>query len=202
MSLKLDLAQTVVIGRFNPYIIAPAWLVNEGVCDETADTDERSDGDDYLDASPAPMAFELGGYEWEAGFDRLAVSASDPGQDCGAMAVAVLERLHHTPVEAVGNNFVFICDLATWADRPTPGLTGAGSFPPPTEARWVGLYRENGERIEVELTVVPNKVVVVRLNFDCRVDGSADAQRAAGEFRNDYARAARMVRDLFRIEVP
>lgn len=202
MPLTLDLAQTVVIGRFNPYIVTPAWLVAEGVCPES-EADDPLEPDDS-DDGPSTRAFDLGGYEWEVGFGRLAVSAWEPARDCGRPAAAVLDKLTHTPVEAVGHNFTFVCGSLTWGSRPMPQLSGAShSDRRPVETRWVGLYREaDGERVEVELTAVPNEVVVVRLNFDRRVPDGKSARDAARRFPTDYARAGRLIQELFQIDVP
>lgn len=194
--LALDLAQTVVIGRFNPYIVTPTWLVEQGIC---GDDDLADDTDDFLD--PDEPAFGLGGYEWYVTMERMTVSTGRRDLDCGQMAARVLRKLPHTPVEAVGHNFIFACSAAQWGGRPVPAL-GSEARRPPLESRWVGRYRENpGETVEVELTVLPNQVVVLRLNYDLRVT-TGEAVEAAGQFSQDYARAALMIQDLFQIAVP
>jgi hypothetical protein len=198
MTLALDLAQTVVIGRFNPHIITPAWLLNpkHAICSEQ-EAEEQPEPDSYDDGAE----FVLAGFEWEAGFDRLAVSAFQPKKDCGEKAAAILKQLPHTPVEAVGNNFVFFCELAKWGDRPKPGLIGAAVQPAAAESRWVGTFDEGGKRLELELISTP-EVIILRLNFECRVDDTAQAQKAASEFAADYERARKRVQELFRIDLP
>ena len=196
--LSLDLAQTVIIGRFNPYIVTPSWLVDQNVC-AAGNGDFPSLEEQYDDSE----AFNLGGYEWEVSFEKLAVSAAIVGRDCGSMAGRVLAELPHTPVDAVGNNFIFVCDAKIWGERPGPRLGAAGADPQPAESRWIGLYRHpNDLSVEVDLTVVPGQIAVLRLNYDRRVTTEAEARVATDQFGSDYLKAGELIRQLFQIGVP
>lgn len=203
MKLSLELAQTVIIGRFNKFIVTPGWLAEYDVCTEGTEGDEADadydEPDDFLDES----TFHYGGFEWEVGTNRLGVSSARGGVDCGKVASRVLRFLSHTPVEAVGNNFIFYCTVEQWGLRPSPFLTGKGGGPVPSHSRWVGAFpNRDGASVEIDLTVIPKDLVVLRLNYDRRTANSRQACEASDRFLHDYDDARRLVAELFQIELP
>lgn len=196
-SLTFDFAQTVAVGPFNPHIITPDWLVDEKVAAG------RPDDYDSFPSFGDDDGFVLGGFEWEVSLSRLAVTSREPGGDCGAKAAEVMGKLQHTPVRAVGNNFVFTCSPAEWGDRPVPKGPAAPPGLTPVDTRWVRLFRiERAVPVSVEVDLLHSpQVVVVQLNYDRRADGSKGGRAAANEFRNDQAHARGLIKHLFDIEV-
>ena len=198
MKLTLDLAQTVIIGRFNKYIVTPGWLSDYKVCPDGDDAD-YGEPDYFLDES----TFSYGGFEWEVGANRLGVSSGLGGVDCGAVASRVLALLSHTPVDAVGNNFILYCSADDWGSRPRPLLTAEGVNPVPSQSRWVGAFPSRaGASVEIDLTVIPKALVILRLNYDRRTANSQEACEASDRFLHDYNDARILVTDLFQIELP
>lgn len=199
MPLTFDLAQTVAAGPFNPYIITPEWLFREKVCDES----ERTDF--FSGMLAEGTAFTTGPLEWEVDYRQLAVSASSDA-DCGKAVAGVLNLLHHTPVEAVGHNFHFSCEVAELpaAARPQLGPKDIGAFSNAAQFRWVGVFRGEAVTTEVTLALVPEEGVVILFNHDRRTskaDRNQEAIVAAKKFRDDLRKSVALLKDLFNLEL-
>jgi hypothetical protein len=206
--LTLELAQTVAIGAFNPFLISPDWLVKYKVCPDAV-VDLR------LVAIGGGASFRLGRVLWEVDNQRLVVSSSEPGLDCGEMVSRVLTLLPHTPVRAVGHNFHFSAARDQWGDRPSPALGGKGleDFDSIKQVRWVGLFQRDEVRIEVTLAYEADAVAVLfnhHRNMDLEQtrraetanDQIAQAMAAANRFGCDSRASCELLRTLFDVEMP
>jgi hypothetical protein len=208
VSLALELAQTVAVGPFNPYIVTPEWLIRFKVCDEN-EANKFTPGM-ATDGTGAMVtdgtAFQIGGFEWAVDYRRLMVSAARIESDCGQKVAVVMGLLPHTPVKAIGNNFHFVCSLKDWAGKPWPQL-GAREAPPITGVqhfRWVASFDRQGANIEVTLLIAPRaEVVAILFNHDRRTDpqNHETAVEAAKQFKADYNQSGQMLRDLFGVEL-
>ena len=203
MPLTLDLAQTVAVGPFNPYIITPEWLLRYKVCAE----------DEAADFFPGMLtdgtAFTIGALEWEVDYRRMMVSSrtirTREGETCGDKAAKVMRLLNHTPVEAVGHNFLLTCDLKDWSGKPLPQLGSRmiGEFPDSRQFRWIGAFTRQNVPIEVTLAVVPTEGVAVRFNHERRTNPQdcGAAVTAAEQFLNDFRISKQMLGELFQVEL-
>lgn len=104
MAVQLISRNTVVRGEFNRAIIVPRWLVAQEIL---------PDGEVEFavsDAADQPRQFRFAGFMWNVAHDRLVIAARpdiDVEADTGSVAAKVLRILIHTPVTAVGHNFLF-----------------------------------------------------------------------------------------------
>ncbi len=91
-------------------------------------------------------AFTIGALEWEVDYRRLMVSSPSiyikEKETCGDKAAKVMKLLCHTPVEAVGHNFHFSCDLKDWTENALPqlGSRSVRDFPDARQFRWIGAF--------------------------------------------------------------
>lgn len=102
MPFKLTAKNCVVVGHFNAAIIKPPWLVKQGIL---------PDGEMQLslsDRPEAPRVFKFAGLDWQVGPTRLVVSPVSPDGVNPAVPVGqILRKLPHTPISAIGHNFIF-----------------------------------------------------------------------------------------------
>ena len=208
MPLTLELAQTVAIGAFNPYVITPEWLVRFGFYPTNEDAEVR----------PVLLgegsAFEFGCVQWQVDNQRLSVTSSDRSVDCGATVSRVLSLLPHTPVKALGHNFHFSATRQEWGGRPAPALgrRGLDDFEDAEQVRWVGAFRRGETRIEATLAYEADAVAIL-LNHHRTMnselarraataeDQIAQARRAAERFRDDFETSRELLRSLFEMEL-
>jgi hypothetical protein len=107
-------ASIVILGRFNPAIISPAWLVMKGLLGE-----QESHGVSEQVIVPQLSVFTASWLRCETSDDRFSVSAEDPleYQRLRDVAIGVLDALPETPVVALGMNRYFhfrYADMTTW----------------------------------------------------------------------------------------
>lgn len=201
MALNLQLAQTVAVGPFNPYIITPNWLVRWNVLREQD-----------VNIRVAPLidgaAFRFDRLEWQVDPRRLIVSSEtlndNQGHNTGYYVCQVLSLLPHTPVQAVGHNFHFASSLDDWGSRPLPmlGQHSLEDLEQAEEVRWTGLFQR--EQVRVQMTIGrSHKEIVVLFNFHHKTDPQAiePAQEAARLFLSDYESSKKMLRQLLSQEV-
>ncbi|MHC4698783.1 MAG: hypothetical protein ACYTFA_18800 [Planctomycetota bacterium] len=102
MPFELTGRNIVVRGDFNRAIIRPKWLIRQGILPE-GDVEFA-----VSDAADMPRLFKFAGFQWTVAHDRLVVKPIVPDEgDPGPTVARVLEILEHTPVSAVGHNFIF-----------------------------------------------------------------------------------------------
>jgi hypothetical protein len=196
VALSLEVAQTLALGPFNPYIITPEWLVKTQVCE---------DQEVEIQFTPISqgVAFSFEEVKWQIDFRTLLVASRT--KNCGELVARVLERLHHTPVRAVGNNFHYACGMEHWGDSPLPmlgakGRDALGQFGTVDQTRWAGvLFRD---KVRVEVTVAQSEAgVAVLFNFHRDTKDSAEAQAAAHCFDTDKQASRELLEGLFHQKV-
>ena len=102
MPFELIGRNTTVRGEFNRAIITPKWLAKQEIVPRGDFSIAVSDGADM------PRLFKFAGFEWMVAHDRLIVKSIEPrDDDPGPKVAQVLNVLHHTPVVALGHNFLF-----------------------------------------------------------------------------------------------
>lgn len=196
MALNLEKTQTLAAGPFNPYIITPEWLVNNGVCEEQ---------EVELRFTPMQqgMAFSFKDVQWQIELRMLTVASRKA--NCGELVARVMDKLLHTPVRAVGNNFHYAGSREGWGKSPLPMLGGSGrdSFQDVgavEQIRWTGVFRMDGVRTEVTAADAESGIAVL-FNFHREIKNTAEACAAARQFDQDRRRSQELLRRLFDQEV-
>ncbi len=213
MPLTLELAQTVAIGAFNPYIITPDWLVRFGIYPKMVECSVRLvplGGGAAFD-----FDFESTQVQWQVDNQRLSVASSDRSVDCGETVSNVLALLPHTPVQALGHNFHFTASKEEWAGRPAPmlGNRKLEDFPEAEQVRWVGGFLRGETRIEMTLAYESDAVAILlnhhrTMNTELARKAAtaevqiAQAREAAEKFRQDFEVSCEMLRTFFDMELP
>src|SRR6476659_6389012 len=100
-----QLRACVVLGRFNPAILSPEWVVAHEILPEGS-----GQATHILGTGVMHFQFSLGGITWHSALTTLEVSANDSSSDPGQFVASVLDLLPHTPVTAIGSNFIFPVD--------------------------------------------------------------------------------------------
>jgi hypothetical protein len=95
-----ELRNCVVVGRFNPAILSPAWIVANQVLPEG-----RAEGSSLVGTNV--IKYTLNGLTWQPSLTKLEVTADHPDANPGEFVARVLTLLPHTPITAVGSNFLF-----------------------------------------------------------------------------------------------
>jgi hypothetical protein len=211
--LTLELAQTVAIGAFNPYVITPDWLVRFGVYQRKGDCSVRLvplGGGAAFD-----FDFESMQVQWQVDNQRLSVASSDRSVDCGVTVSDVLALLPHTPVQAIGHNFHFTASNEEWGRRPAPmlGHKKLEDFAGAEQVRWVGTFHRGETRVEMTLAYEADAVAILlnhhrTMNIElARKADTAEkqieeAKEAAKKFREDFEVSRELLRSLFEVESP
>jgi hypothetical protein len=198
VALKLELAQTVALGPFNPYIISPLWLVKERLLPEGR-------ANVLMKVFGEGGAFIFHDIEWEVSQQRLVISSL--AEDCGELLAKILDRLPHTPVQGVGHNFHFVCAVSDWGSSPRPQLGSMerkdlSEISPIEQTRWAGLFLRRDARVEVTVAQTEERMMVL-MNYH-RGTNPYDIQKAiaaARTFQDDRKDAAELLRRLVGQEV-
>jgi hypothetical protein len=209
----LELAQTVAIGAFNPYVVTPDWLVRFKVLPEKGECSVR--------LAPlgggAAFEFDFGSARIQCQVDnqKLSVSSSDRSVNCGKTVSQVLDLLPHTPVQAIGHNFHFTASKEEWGGRPAPtlGVKKFADFEEAEQVRWVGAFRRGEIRIETTLAYEADAVAILfnhhrTMNLELARKAEtaqeqiAQAREAAEQFHEDFEVSRELLWSLFEMELP
>lgn len=186
--MKLETANIVLLGGFNPHIIEPHWLNKVGVC---SDENDRYETEVLVGTGPQLTRFLAGGLWWEVSFEKLVVavkagitSAGSPVASCRRL----LQTLPHTPIRAMGTNFNFKFDKDAW-DGPTPSIDeieGLVASDGEIQSRTTVIrsLREDGARVLFQLAVGVDSVSF-DANFHRSVEGISMAQERLNDFDGD-----------------
>jgi hypothetical protein len=113
MPLRLVKVNSVAIGTFNMYIVRPAWLVKEGIIPEGTSLKL----DIGLDEATTRISVQEPRTQWLVTPSRLMIESDNARENCGKILWEVLSRLPHTPLRALGSNFIFEADASILAKR-------------------------------------------------------------------------------------
>src|SRR5438552_8961697 len=116
MGAKCSFSNVVVIGAWNPAILTPDWLSRNKVVGEGPK--------ELVIGWGVPMnriTFEVEGATFFVDAARLEIRATGMN-DCGRFVVRILGLLPHTPVVAIGVNFVFEIPVEEWPPQKLPAL--------------------------------------------------------------------------------
>lgn len=170
-------ADITLLGNFNPYLISPEWVAKQNIWKPNtfhlALGALRKDG----------VQFRGEDVEWYVSSDRLSISSTK--SDCGEMAAQVLLKLPHTPMSAVGANFVFHEASTTKA---YPVFEEIRSAIPerlkPQLFRWGAVLHETGVRVDLTF-VSGTEGTTISLNHHRKADSTEKAIDACRMFSKD-----------------
>jgi hypothetical protein len=202
MGLLLNQRTCVAVGRFNPAILVPDWIVKQKILPKGQFEMLAQMGSNPA-AGSSTVAFTMCGLQWRATLARLDVTAEVEGADPGEFVAEVLTRLEHTPLRAVGSNFEF---TLTDPDGPSKlyaladfGLlkrleSAAGS--PALSGMSVAAYSHEDAVARVSLSFERSEVVSIDFNFNRDSLTAKDAAAAARRWSSDKAAAHKVLQSL------
>ena len=204
MAIKRSHSTVVVLGAWNPAIIEPAWLHKHKVLDEEPPKELRWTV--TLLPGAGGVRFETGGMTWLADAARLEIKGKD-WRDCGVYAARVLGLLPHTPIHAVGTNFIFTCDIPEWPTEYLPRLSdltlGEGNQPREfKQEQWSGVRElDDKTRMQVAVAARLNEGIMVSVNLHRNVRSAEDARVVAGGWSQDRDVAEGVLIELFKVQL-
>lgn len=113
-TLKTERMTIVVVGKFNPAIVTPAWLEREGLVSKDASLAAE------VELIAADLAsFSVAAKQLQLLRERLVVSTGDAREEdtLRDLVVGILEILSHTPTSKVGLNYeshFLLSSLEVW----------------------------------------------------------------------------------------
>lgn len=198
MGVRLFQVDTVVLGRFNPHIISPPWLAKEKIVE--AESVQVSIA--VVDRDVA-FRFKTGDLTWQVDYSRLVIS-TDKISDTSALAAKVVQKLYHTPVSAMGNNFCFRCELSQWRGRlPQLGnvnIDALKGYGPVQVVGWrASISQEESLIVTADMTVEPADPasVIVNVNYHRPVNDAEAVVVAARSFQEDLDSSKKFLDTLF-----
>lgn len=184
MASTLFQVDTVVLGRFNPHIITPEWLKREGILDT-----DFGEVLAVMTGKEVAFEFKTGQYRWHVDYGRLVIASEAATADPASLAARVIERLPHTPLTALGNNFHYRSPANRWSGGlPTLGKLGfamLGAQGRVLQVTWgFKIECQPGKLIGLT-TEQTEETVQVHVNFHNEVADKEQAIAAANRFAED-----------------
>lgn len=197
MDLQVRECACIARGTFNVYIFQPAWvskLIKLPKGEELTMRGDLSRPGVQLQASSLQVT-------WTVRPDAVIVATPEWGVDCGRQVAGVLAALPLTPMQAVGNNFVFFAPIKSLGSYIfSPWIKYFGDVPGAAESRVGGSVERDGRRFNVSL-VVSGDELVVAVNVHRDVTESKACVEAAEAFPEDGGAAIDLVSELFGLKV-
>lgn len=199
----VSLESCTLVGQLNPFILTPEWMRKEEILPPGETQMELGLG------SPTPK-FSSAGFVWQASADRLDVQPQRPDGNPGDLVGAILEKLHHTPVKAVGSNFHF--DLAKEQVRQlaplleSPLARHLSSLPleagetelSGTETKFI-LKSSREALVNLTILVDARGAANARFNFHRAVASTSAAATAAREWSADRNEAFDILHSIWQL---
>ena len=185
----------VITGAWNPFIITPPWLRKVGVVAEDPGKAKRL-------LAEGPFAFEFEHLRWAPFWDKLGIASAE-GANCGICAANILELLPHTPIQAIGANFLFKTPMEEWpaGNLPKLGHLGLGSTSPMAfkQVRWDGTADLDSETVLNFSLAQTEDNIICSFNFHRNSEDANEAARFARRWDEDCGKARGLLKDLFGI---
>jgi hypothetical protein len=200
VAFQFEKASCVVVGTFNMYILHPQWLLKNNILENPADT-----GFEINLARPG-FRFRFESLTISVSPDRLAIETQDPAADCGKTIAAILEKLPHTPLFALGNNAQYRADTAEAAELSQPIRDWPRiESPMPASAVvqrtfHVGIKRAERENVNLQIAIKENSLELIS-NVHVDLTGSelpsVPAVAAANRFFEDRQESKILAQHFF-----
>lgn len=200
MAIEVDHTSIVMVGMWNPGIINPQWLQQHEIV-------KRVPTGTALGFQPLgrTIRFELEGMAWEVSDSRLAIRCESIRKSCGTYAAKVLELLSHTPMEAIGTNFVFTVKGLPSVHVPRGGnisLPGQARSVPFSQVSWQGVADLDKDTVlNLTVTKAPGGVVLA-LNFHRNCSNATEARKFTRRWHKDRSTALTILHDRFGVDLP
>jgi hypothetical protein len=187
MAMNLIERACVLVGSLNPEILQSPWLIRHNIVPPAKEAGVEFN----FPLNQARMT--LGPYTWIPGRRSLIVIVEE-GADAGAFVAGVLDQLKHTPVDAVGNNFVF--QIPSELGRPIGEACSSRlstSLPSQVEPYVGGVATtklSHGDAVlSVQVELDASLATLVRMNFHREAGDAVSAAQAARSWPADLAAA-------------
>lgn len=183
-------ANIVLAGAWNPAILTPPWMCEHHIIEDTQ-------VDVQLSMQPPSVTYTSGGFRWNARTDRLMVEAEDVAlwSQCADFAVAVLDKLPHTPLSALGVNFVFDQSAARALDVPGQMSASVATHLKGEIVEEIHIVRVRQEGWTMNLkSAVSTSDPVLDFNFHCEVVNPEDVRAGLDSAQQLHKRALDVVR--------
>ncbi|MHB1036792.1 MAG: hypothetical protein ACYC35_20300 [Pirellulales bacterium] len=194
-----------MLGRFNPYIIHPEWLTKEGIIAEG----EAVEAEIAIGGREVAFRFKTGDFAWKVDYSRLIVSTEKNG-DTAAIVAKVVEKLPHTPLMAIGNNFRYRCNRSKWTGR-LPTLDDIGpdqlrAYGDVQSVGWKASVTQSGgvtlnTEVSLDLTEPVSPMLTVNVNYHRPVSSATELIAAAQRFAEDQKASVTFLESLLREKV-
>jgi hypothetical protein len=193
MPLTLHTLDVVVIGRFNPHIITPPWLIAQKVAGVT-EVEMRLGFD--VDNRRSIVSFEMEGLRWLVNDSRLTISSKTVANDPAKRAALVLDKLPHTPITAIGHNFHYRCDFSSWVGS-LPSLGGCNHaalqhYGDPLQVSWSSKIQQAGQVFGINVEQM-RSAIEVRTNIHRPVTSALQAIDFCPKFATDLAQSNELI---------
>ncbi len=186
-----------LLGALNPGILRPDWLAQQGVI-PGPEADLRVELGAH-EAVPR-RAFETSLYVWAVDSRRLIVTGKSSDADPGEFVAAVSDKLEHTPVQAIGNNFQF--EASPEIGKSVWRRCYKVQLPEAISARLLShelahKFEHNSAIVSLKHVVKDGAVKAIDFNFHRPVATSEAAAVAAREWPADRRVAESLMVELF-----
>jgi hypothetical protein len=202
MTTTRHLASCVLAGQINRFILQPEWMEKVGLF--AGEDSKPGVVQVHLPVDGSPQhRIETPSLLWTVESGKLQVAANSDSADPGAKVADLLGILGHTPVIAVGNNFVYEC-------------TGFDLLPSLKSAQLETLQRAMGGEAAVQHLILRSPIddgarppsnmqvtaepmtsgTLIRFNFHRVAADAAEAGRHARRWKDDRDVANEIVKRL------
>jgi hypothetical protein len=194
--MDLKTANIVIVGAFNPAIISPPWLAQQGIGESKFLT--QTVDFEFLGQPGGACIFQHDDCEWTVSSDRLILKPSTAASPVGKIR-RLLEKLPHTPVGSIGFNYLFECVASEWVggvptigERAPNDLTFGG---PSIQRVWISTSRRSESLLTVTLSL-NDSLASVSINVHRDARDHDRLGRALDEYEVDMAYARMVVKQL------
>lgn len=198
-------SSVIIAGKFNPFIFSPDWITNY-----LGPTKEIRLNFGLLSRG---VSLIIDGCSFTVEAERIVIKKEvlallaneNDSKRLVEIAEQILTRLPHTPVEAIGNNFVFEFAKDDW-NGATPALTGVDDnlLSEPLVRTWTGRFRDGSEDAPVYRIVSVSAFkegIKVDFNNHRDIQSCAKGLSALGMFQQDWEVCKQLCMKLAKQEI-
>ncbi len=174
---KLIEQNTVVLGSLNPAIIQPNWLTKIGIIPSGAQVKAK-----YKVGSNLPGEFAWDIYKWtvDYGMMKIHLKPDQSPDQLNKFVSKIFENLSHTPVSAIGHNFIFEDNSVSSRNPPLKKNWGIGK-----QTKWGSVIN-----LVEEITLIKDDVTKIRINLNQQ----SDARKISFNFHCDVTNVDQLLK--------